>query len=145
MTDSVQHDATGLAVGEVSRSLPAPANQAHQILHWGYTALPILAGADKFFDLLGNWDKYLAPVFPQILNVSGNLFMYGVGVVEIVAGLLVAFRPRYGGYLVAAWLWGIIVNLLLLGGYYDIALRDFGLSLGALALARLSEAREAAR
>jgi uncharacterized membrane protein YphA (DoxX/SURF4 family) len=112
--------------------------QSHQILHLGFTALPILAGADKFFHLLVNWDQYLAPVVADKLPVSGHTFMLIVGVIEIVAGALVAVRPRIGGYVVALWLWGIIVNLLLFPGYYDIALRDFGLSLGALALARMS-------
>jgi uncharacterized membrane protein YphA (DoxX/SURF4 family) len=101
-------------------------------------ALPILAGLDKFFHLLVNWDQYLAPLATQVLPVSGHTFMLVVGVIEIAAGLLVAVRPRIGAYVVALWLWGIIANLLLVPGFYDIALRDFGLSLGALALARIS-------
>jgi hypothetical protein len=104
----------------------------------GFAVLPILAGLDKFFHLLVNWDQYLAPVATQVLPVSGHTFMLAVGVIEIAAGLLVAFRPQIGAYVVALWLWGIIVNLLLIPGFYDIALRDFGLSVGALALARLS-------
>ncbi len=115
-----------------------PAHQAYVILHIGFAALPIVAGLDKFFHLLVNWDAYLAPVVTRVLPVSAHTFMLVVGVIEIVAGLLVAFRPRVGAYIVALWLWGIIVNLLLIPGFYDIALRDFGLSLGALALARLS-------
>src|SRR6185436_4525917 len=99
-----------------------------------------LAGLDKFFQVLVDWDRYLAPLFPRMLGISPETFMSVIGVVEIVAGLLVFFKPRFGGYLVMAWLWGIIVNLLLIPGYYDIALRDFGLSLGALSLARLAEA-----
>ena len=94
---------------------------------------------DKFFHLLVNWDQYLAPAAARLLPVSGHTFMQVVGVVEIAAGLLVAFRPRIGAYVVALWLWGIIANLLLIPGYFDIALRDFGLSLGALALGRLSQ------
>src|SRR5205823_7853842 len=98
----------------------------------------ILAGLDKFFHLLVNWDHYLAPLVTRILPVSDHVFMLVVGVIEIVAGLVVALWPRIGAYVVMLWLWGIIINLLLIPGYYDIALRDFGLSLGALALARLS-------
>jgi hypothetical protein len=115
-----------------------PAYQAYQILHIGYAALPIIAGLDKFFDRLVNWDMYLAPVVTRVTGLPGHTFMLVVGVIEIAAGLLVAVLPRAGGYVVMLWLWGIIVNLLLVPGFYDIALRDFGLSLGALALARLS-------
>lgn len=115
-----------------------PTYQAYQILHIGFTVLPILAGLDKFADVLGNWDKYLAPIVTRVLPLSAHTFMMVVGVIEIIAGLIVAIRPQIGAYVVALWLWGIIVNLLLLPGYYDVALRDFGLSLGALALARLS-------
>jgi len=116
-----------------------PAQQAYFILYAGFVALPILAGADKFLHLLVNWDQYLAPLVTQILPVSAHTFMLIVGVIEITAGILVALRPRIGACVVALWLWGIIVNLLLIPGFYDIALRDFGLSLGALALARLSQ------
>jgi uncharacterized membrane protein HdeD (DUF308 family) len=115
-----------------------PAYQAFLILYAGFAALPIIAGVDKFLHLLVNWDQYLAPWVAGLLPVSGHTFMLVVGVIEIAAGLLVALRPRVGAYVVALWLGGIIVNLLLIPGYLDIALRDFGLSLGALALARLS-------
>ena len=115
-----------------------PAYQAYQVLHIGYTILPIVAGLDKFFDRLGNWDMYLAPIATRVTGLTDHTFMVIVGVIEIVAGLLVAFVPRIGAYVVMLWLWGIIVNLLLVPGFYDIALRDFGLSLGALALARLA-------
>jgi hypothetical protein len=97
----------------------------------------VIAGLDKFFHALVNWDMYLAPRVERILPVSGYTFMLAVGVIEIAAGFLVALRPRVGASVVAAWLGGIIVNLLLAGNFYDIALRDFGLALGALALARL--------
>ncbi|HVT15617.1 MAG TPA: hypothetical protein VHQ90_05460 [Thermoanaerobaculia bacterium] len=117
-----------------------PAAQAFQILHVGFTVAPLLAGIDKFTHLLVNWDQYLAPSVERLLPFSGHTFMQLVGVVEIAAGLIVWFRPRFGGYLVAAWLWGIILDLLLVPGYFDVALRDFGLSLGALALARLAVA-----
>jgi hypothetical protein len=120
-----------------------PAQQAYQILHLGFTILPVLAGLDKFFEVLADWDRYLAPFFPQTLGVGSETFISIVGVVEIVAGLVVLFKPRLGGYLVMLWLWAVILNLLLIPGYYDIALWDFGLSLGALSLARLAVASEA--
>jgi hypothetical protein len=123
----------------MSSAAARPAYQAYLILYAGFVALPILAGLDKFFHLLANWDQYLAPAVTKIIPISGHTFMLAVGVIEIVAGLLVAVSPRIGACVVALWLWGIIVNLLLIPGYYDIALRDFGLSLGALALARLSQ------
>lgn len=101
---------------------------------------PILFGLDKFSHLLVNWDRYLAPRLDNLLPGTAHQAMYAVGAIEIVAGLVVALRPRLGGYLVAAWLAGIIVNLLLIPGFYDIALRDFGLLLAALTLARLATA-----
>src|SRR5205823_1081978 len=116
-----------------------PAYRAFQILRFGFTIAPIIAGVDKFFHFLVNWDMYLAPMVPQTLGISANTFMRGVGVIEIIAGLLVAFAPRFGGYVVMAWLWGIVANLLVHPNrFFDIALRDFGLSLGALALAQLA-------
>lgn len=115
----------------------SPTHQAYQILHIGFTVLPILAGLDKFFHLLVDWDVYLAPLVTEVLPLAPHTFMMIVGVIEIAAGLLVGVRPRLGAYVVMLWLWSIIVNLLLVPGYFDIALRDFGLSLGALALARL--------
>lgn len=117
-----------------------PAYQAYQILRFGFTVAPILAGLDKFFNLLTYWEQYLSPTF-NVLGNANNVMM-AVGVIEIIAGLGVWFKPKIFSYIVAAWLLGIIVNLLLLGNYYDVALRDLGLLLGALALARLSE-REA--
>jgi len=116
----------------------SPLYQAFIILLIGFTAAPLIAGADKFFGLLTDWNKYLAPIFPNSLGITATSFMYGVGIIEILAGLLVLSKPSIGGYIVAAWLFGIIVNLLLLKNYFDIALRDFGLFLGALALARLA-------
>jgi uncharacterized membrane protein YphA (DoxX/SURF4 family) len=126
------------ATSRTSLLAARPAYQSYVILHIGFAALPVIAGLDKFFHLLVNWDQYLAPTVAEFLPVTGHTFMLAVGVIEIVAGLLVAVRPRIGAYVVALWLWGIIVNLFLVPGFYDIALRDFGLSLGALALARLS-------
>jgi uncharacterized membrane protein YphA (DoxX/SURF4 family) len=121
---------------------PVPAERAYTILYLGFIVLPIVAGLDKFTHLLVNWDQYFSPVFAGLVGPLAPYFMRIVGVVEIVAGLVVAFAPRFGGYLVAVWLWGIIINLLSIPGYFDIALRDFGLSLGALTLAQLAELRE---
>ena len=112
--------------------------QAFRILQVAFVLAPIIAGLDKFFGWLVNWDQYLAPSVASMLPVAPHTFMLAVGVVEIVAGLIVAAKPYFGGYLVTLWLWGIIVNLLMARGFYDVALRDFGLSLGATALARLS-------
>jgi hypothetical protein len=116
----------------------SPAYQAYQILQIAFVVAPVVAGADKFFHFLVDWDQYLSPLVTRILPVSGHTFMLGVGVIEIAAGLLVAFMPAVGGLVVGAWLCGIIVNLLSIPGYYDIALRDLGLALGAFALARLA-------
>jgi hypothetical protein len=115
-----------------------PAFQAFWILRIGFVVAPVLFGLDKFAHVLVDWDRYLAPEFLDVLPGTAHQIMYVVGAIEIVAGLVVALAPRFGGYLVAAWLAGIIVNLLMLGDFYDIALRDFGLLLGALTLARLS-------
>ncbi len=122
-----------------THSHSGPAYGAYQILHVAFIIAPILAGVDKFFHYLTNWDKYLSASYASISPLSVHTTMQAVGIVEIFAGLLVAFRPRVGAYIVAIWLVAIIVNLLLLPGYYDIALRDLGLCLGALALGRLSE------
>lgn len=119
-----------------------PAYQAYMLLRVGFTAAPILFGLDKFFNWTVDWTEYLAPWVNDVFPGSGQDFMYLVGVVEIAAGLLVAVAPRIGAYVVAAWLAGIILNLLTVDPprFYDIALRDFGLMLGALTLARLSAA-----
>jgi hypothetical protein len=120
--------------------LSDPAIQAFWLLRIGFIVAPILFGLDKFARALVDWDIYLAPEFSDLLNAEAHTLMYFVGAIEIVAGLVVAVRPRFGGYLVAAWLAGIIVNLLMMADYYDIALRDFGLLLAALTLARLATA-----
>ena len=117
-----------------------PAYQAFWLLRMGFTVAPILFGVDKFAHVLVNWDRYLAPRISHHLPGTPHQAMYVVGIIEIVAGLVVALRPRFGGYLVAAWLVGIIVNLLLIPGFYDVALRDFGLFSAAVALARLATA-----
>jgi hypothetical protein len=125
------------------RTIADPVYQAYQLLHIGFALAPILFGLDKFFNVLVDWDKYLAPWAVPIVGNAHN-FMLVVGVIEILAGLMVAFRPRWGAYVVALWLAGIIFNLLTYSGFYDIALRDFGLLLGALALARLSQSYDPA-
>ena len=117
----------------------SPAYQAYQILHLAFVVAPVLAGLDKFFHILVNWDMYLAPAIAKLSPVSPHDLMLAVGVIEIIAGILVAIKPRIGAYVVAAWLLGIVINLLIFPGFFDIALRDFGLALGALALARLSK------
>jgi uncharacterized membrane protein YphA (DoxX/SURF4 family) len=122
----------------VERLREDPAYQAFLLLRIGFALAPILFGLDKFFDVMVNWEVYLAPWINDIVPGSAADAMYAVGAIEIAAGIAVAVKPRYGAYLVAAWLAGIIVNLLTLSGYYDIALRDFGLMLGALTLARLA-------
>jgi uncharacterized membrane protein YphA (DoxX/SURF4 family) len=129
-----------------NRRLANPAYQAYLLLRVGFTAAPILFGLDKFFNWMVDWPDYLAPWVNDIVPGSGQDFMYFVGVVEIAAGILVAVAPRLGAYVVAAWLAGIIVNLLTADPptYYDIALRDFGLMLGALSLGRLAQAFHAA-
>jgi hypothetical protein len=115
------------------------ARQAFLLLRIAFTVAPILFGLDKFANVLtDDWTRYLSSEFNSILPGNADTAMSIVGVIEIVAGVVVALAPRYGSLLVAGWLGGIIVNLLLLGGYGDVALRDFGLMLGAFTLARLA-------
>jgi hypothetical protein len=121
-----------------------PAYQAFVLLRSAFTLAPIGFGLDKFVNVLTDWDRYLAPWINDIVPGSADQAMLMVGVVEVAAGVLVAVRPRIGGYVVAAWLAGIILNLLLIPDLYDIALRDFGLLVAALALARLATAFKAA-
>jgi len=115
-----------------------PAYQSFMLLRIGFTVLPIAMGVDKFFNVLVNWEVYLAPWIRHLSPLTATGTMHLVGVIEIGAGVAVALKPRYAAYVVAAWLGGIIVNLLTYSGFYDIALRDFGLMLGALTLARLA-------
>ena len=124
------------AAGEAR--LENPAFQAYWILRIGFAVAPILFGLDKFFHVLVDWDQYLAGPIDDVIPGNGHTAMLVVGGIEIAAGLLVAVLPRIGGYVVAAWLASIIANLLIKADYYDIALRDFGLLLGALSLARLA-------
>jgi hypothetical protein len=120
-----------------------PAQQAFLLLRTVFTVAPIAFGLDKFVNLLTDWPGYLAPFVDRLVPGTAQQAMYVVGVIEIIAGILVAVRPKYGAVVVAAWLAGIIVNLLILGDYYDVALRDFGLLVGALALWRLASGRPA--
>jgi uncharacterized membrane protein YphA (DoxX/SURF4 family) len=115
-----------------------PAFQAFFLLRIAFTVAPILFGLDKFFNVMVDWEGYLAPWINDIVPGSASTAMHLVGIVEIVAGVFVLLKPRYGAYVVAAWLAGIIINLLTYSGFYDVALRDFGLMLGALTLARLA-------
>ena len=121
-----------------TRAWSDPRYQAFAIMRLAFTAAPIAFGLDKYFNVLVHWPNYLAPWINNIAPGSGQDFMYFVGAVEILAGLVVAIKPRYGAYLVAGWLAGIVINLLSYSGFYDIALRDFGLMLGALTLGRLA-------
>lgn len=133
------HDEVDTPGDKLVRDGKFPEYQAYRTLYLGYIFLPIIAGIDKFFEVLVNWTRYLSPIVPQFLAIDGATIMLGVGVVEIAAGILTAFRPRLGGYFIAGWFGVIIINLLLIPGFYDIALRDFGLALGAWSLAKLSE------
>ena len=140
-TDHTAHS----AVAVTTHDLRDPAYQAFSLLRIGFVVAPILFGLDKFLNWLVDWPIYLAPRIDDLVPGNAHQAMLAVGVIEIVAGLVVAIRPRFGGYLVAAWLAGIIVNLLVLGDHYDVALRDFGLLLGAVALARLATAYDRPR
>ena len=134
---SNSREITSLTTESVSTARPG--YRAYQILRTGFTVAPIVAGVDKFLNLLVNWDQYLPAFVNNMTGGHGHELMLAVGVIEIVAGLGVAFKPRIFAYVVSAWLLLIVVNLLMIPGYFDVALRDFGLSLGALALARLSQ------
>jgi uncharacterized membrane protein YphA (DoxX/SURF4 family) len=125
--------------GQTVSRTSSPAYQAYQILHVAFVVAPIIAGLDKLFHLLVNWDMYLAPAIANLSPIGGHGLMLVIGVIEVIAGILVAIKPRIGAYVVSAWLLGIVINLLIVPGFFDIALRDFGLSLGALALGRLSQ------
>ena len=139
MAQAISRSADVTSLDTESISASKPSYQAYQILHLGFTVAPIVAGLDKFFNLLVNWEQYLPAFVKNMTGGHGHELMLAVGVIEIVAGLGVWFKPRLFAYVVAAWLLLIIANLLMIPGYFDVALRDFGLSLGALALARLSQ------
>ena len=137
---SMAFDGDVAARTETTSTLRTVSYQAFRILQIGFVVAPIVAGLDKFLHLLVDWDKYLPGVVNNVLGGHGHQFMMVVGVVEIVAGIGVALKPRIFAYVVAAWLLLIIGNLLMIPGYFDVALRDVGLMLGALALGRLSQA-----
>lgn len=137
--------ASGAAAATATADLRDARFQAFALLRTAFTVAPIAMGLDKFFNVLVDWPTYLAPWINDIVPGSGQDFMYVVGAIEILAGVLVALKPRYGAYVVAAWLGAIIVNLLTYSGFYDIALRDLGLMLGALSLGRLAAVYDVAR
>ncbi|RNL61976.1 hypothetical protein EFK50_09095 [Nocardioides marmoriginsengisoli] len=132
---------TAPAATSPSRAARTGADEAFLLLRTVFTIAPILFGIDKFAQVLSDWDFYLAPWINDLVPGTAHDAMMIIGVVEIAAGLVVAILPRLGAYVVAAWLAGIILDLLTLGDYYDVALRDFGLLVGALALARLATNR----
>jgi len=136
MTVSHAHD-----VPSRSLTLEQDTYLGYRLLQCVFVVAPILAGLDKFFHLLVDWDKYLSPIANNVLGGRGHQFMLVVGVIEIIAGIGVFLKPRFFAYVVSLWLLLIIINLLTIPGYYDIALRDLGLALGALALGRLSQNR----
>lgn len=136
--EHIYDDTTTIGTGVRSAESVRPAYQAYQILRLAFTVAPIAMGLDKFFHLLVNWDQYLPAVVNDMTGGYGPQLMLVVGVIEIVAGLGVWFRPRLFAYVVAGWLLLIIANLLMIPGYFDVAFRDFGLALAAIALGRLS-------
>lgn len=136
--EHIYSNATNINPTAASVDTARPTYQAYQILHVGFTIAPIVAGIDKYLNLLVDWDKYLPPFVNNLVGGNGHGVMYLVGAIEIAAGIGVLVKPRIFAYVVAAWLLLIIANLLMIPSYFDIALRDFGLMLGALALGRLS-------
>ena len=142
MTSIHSHGSTDHPADERASAIrPENAERAFQLLRTVFTIAPIAFGLDKFANLLTDWEDYLAPWINDLVPGTAHTAMLLVGVIEIVAGLVVAFSPKFGGLLVAAWLAGIIVNLVTMGEYYDIALRDFGLLVAALALSLLAAGR----
>jgi uncharacterized membrane protein YphA (DoxX/SURF4 family) len=138
-TTTASHPATSHGLTQAAqRARREPAYGAYLLLRIGFTVLPIVFGADKFANVLTNWERYLAPWVVRLIPLTAHQAMLVVGVIEIAAGIAVAIKPRYAAYIVAAWLAGIVINLVSYPGFYDIALRDFGLMLAALTLARLA-------
>jgi uncharacterized membrane protein len=143
---STHHGSTDHPADERASTVRAEnADRAFQLLRTVFTIAPIAFGLDKFANLLTDWERYLAPWINDLVPGTAHTAMLIVGVIEIVAGIGVAVRPQFGGLLVAAWLAGIIVNLVTMGEYYDVALRDFGLLVAALALALLASGRTGSR
>lgn len=139
MAQSIITPANLTSARSATTDAASPSYQAYQILRLGFTVAPIVAGLDKFFNLLVNWEQYLPAFIKNFTGGHGHELMLAVGVIEIIAGIGVALKPRLFAYVVSAWLLLIVANLLMIPGYFDVALRDFGLALGALALARLSQ------
>jgi hypothetical protein len=137
--EHIFNETTNINTTAVSADAARPSYQAFQILHLGFTIAPIAAGIDKFFNLLVDWDKYVPPFVNNMTGGNGRELMYLVGAIEIAAGVGVWAKPKIFAYVVAVWLLLIIINLLAIPGYFDVALRDFGLMLGAIALGRLSQ------
>ena len=117
------------------------ARQVQQLMRYTYGLVPIVAGLDKFTNLLTDWKNYIAPSVNNALPFSASTFMAIVGVIEIIAGIIVLIRPRLGGFIVMAWLIAIALNLLISGHYYDVAVRDLVMAIGAFSLAKLSDAK----
>ena len=137
--------AAEMGIATAARSTEASSLQAYRILHFGFTVAPILAGLDKFFNVLTDWGMYLNPAVEALLPISGGAFMRVVGVVEMAVGLaILAGWTRIGGYVAAAWLLAIAGNLVSMGMFYDLAVRDVEIAIAAYTLARLSEARKQA-
>jgi hypothetical protein len=137
---SLPAPSTGWTTHALARAKTEPAYGAFLLLWAGFTAIPLIMGLDKFFNVLTNWENYLAPWLVDMSPVSAHTMMLIIGVVEIAAAVMVALKPRYAAFVVALWLAGIIVNLLTYSGFYDVALRDFGLLVAAVALALLARA-----
>lgn len=138
MAQAINDNSTSVFSADAKTRVSSPSYQAYKILRLGFIVAPIVAGLDKFFHYLVNWDQYLPPFVNNLAGGHGHELMLAVGVIEIAAGLGVWFKPKVFAYVVSIWLLLIVANLLMIPGYFDVALRDFGLSLGALALARLS-------
>ena len=130
---------TNYAKGHSHHGVMTNTERVTALLKWTYGLVPVVAGADKFMHLLTDWDKYLAPQIASILPMSSNNFMIIVGIIEIIAGVLVLIKPKIGGLVVALWLVGIAINLLLSGQYFDVAVRDLVMAIGAFSLYMLSE------
>lgn len=139
MAQSIIDSPSLASANAATADVASPGYHAYQILRLGFTVAPIVAGLDKFFNLLVNWEQYLPAFVKNLTGGHGHELMLAVGVIEIVAGIGVAIKPRLFAYVVSAWLLLIVANLLMIPGYFDVALRDFGLALSAFALARLSQ------
>lgn len=136
--DSMQEPSRYRDEDFMPRVVDSRVRQAYGLLWFVYIVAPIVAGVDKFLGRLTDWSQYLAPAVAARIPLDPRLVMEGVGGIEVLAGILVAIKPSVGATIVMLWLWGVVANLFMIPGHYDVALRDLGLSLGALALARLA-------